>query len=395
MNKYDVIIIGAGAAGLSAARAALARGRTVAVLDLGDAPARKVAVSGGGRCNFTNMAASRDRYVGTNPDFVRSCIATFTPIDMLTWMDAHHLSYIEKAPGQYFCASGADDVVNALMRDASGADFFMNTQITNIEKSDDQFILYAKNGVWSAGSIIVATGGVSYANLGVSDFGYKIAKKFGHKITQVEPGLVGLKTSAFDAVLSGLSLPVDISVSKTNLSGPGTAGSGVLIQDSLLFTHFGIGGPAAYRASLFDIENGVTINFAPDIEVYEWLRDARLRHAKKSFASVLSLLLPAKLAKWFAVDDVRRMADISDRDFKTVAARINNFKIPKLKRRGFDGAEVASGGVSTDKISSKTMESQLVPGLFFAGEVLDITGDLGGFNLHFAFSSGIAAGRHA
>lgn len=385
MKKYDLIIIGAGASGLFAARAALARGRTVAVFDMGNAPARKIAVSGGGRCNFTNMAASRDRYFGQNPDFVRSALANFSPTDMLTFMAEHNLSYVEKAPGQYFCASGAADVVNALVRDCVNADMILNTPITNIEKSGDDFIIYAKNGIWTAASVVVATGGVSFANLGVSDVGYKIAKKFGHKIVPIEPGLVGLKARAFDAGLAGLSLPVEIMVGRCRVS------------DSLLFTHFGIGGPAAYRASLFDLSDDMIINFAPGVDVFEWLKSARAKHGKKSLGSVLGLLLPAKLAKWFAGENNKNIADFRDADLATLATRINKFILPAgtLRRRGFDAAEVTSGGISTDMVSSKTMESKLCPGLYFAGEVLDIAGDLGGFNLHFAFASGNVAGGNA
>ncbi|MDR0727094.1 MAG: NAD(P)/FAD-dependent oxidoreductase [Rickettsiales bacterium] len=385
MKKYDVIIIGAGASGLSAARSALARGRRVLVLDMGDKPARKVFISGGGRCNFTNMAASRDRYFGQNPDFVRSCIATVKPADILDWMRNHNLDWVEKAPGQFFCKTGSQDVIDALTSDAAGADIIFNTQITNIEKIEDEFTVYAKNAVYFGTAVIIATGGTSYPTLGVSDFGFMIAKKFGHKIIPVEPGLVGLKLDIFPEELSGISLDVKITAGKKS------------VTDSLLFTHFGIGGPAAYRASMFDLTQNFHINFLPGINVYDWLTNAKQTEGRKSLATILSQKLPSKFAKWLGSNSDKNIADYKDSEITVVTKYINDLTIPggKLKRRGLQSAEVVVGGVSTDQVSSKTMESKLCPGLFFCGEVLDIAGDLGGFNLHFAWASGIVAGTYA
>lgn len=385
MKKYDVIIIGAGAAGLSAARVALARDRSVLIIDMSDRPARKVLVSGGGRCNFTNTAAGPDRYFGKNPNFVRSVLAQVKPTDILEWATDHGLEYIEKSPGQYFCATGAEDVVDALMQDINDADITPNTQITNIEKNDDGFVVYAKNAVFHGTSVIIATGGTSYSNLVVSDFGYVIAKKFGHKIIPVEPALVGLKTNLFSPDLAGTSLDVEIKIGKK------------IIKDSLLFTHVGIGGPAAYRASLYDLDTDFYINFLPETNVYEWLKSAKQSDGKKSLQTLLMQRLPNKFAKWLADDTNKNIADYKDTDLKNIAAKVNNFTCAagSLKRRDLNQAEVVRGGVSTDQVSSKTMESKLCPGLFFAGEVLDITGDLGGFNLHFAWASGIVAGNYA
>lgn len=385
MKKYDVIIIGAGASGLSAARSALSRGRSVLILDMGDKPARKVFVSGGGRCNLTNMAANHDRYFGQNPDFVRSCIANVKPTDILDWMRGHNLRWVEKTPGQFFCATNSQDVVDALLTDVSDADIVLNTPITNIEKVDEEFTVYAKNAVYVGASIIVATGGTSYPDLTVSDFGFMIAKKFGHKIIPIEPGLVGLKTESFDTDLSGISLDVQIKSGKKSVS------------DSLLFTHFGIGGPAAYRASMFDLKNDFHINFLPGFDAYDWLIKSKQTDGRKSLTTLLSQKLPSKFAKWLAGDSNMNIADYRDSEIAQLAKMINDFVIPggTLKRRGLQSAEVVMGGVSTDAVSSKTMESKLCPDLFFAGEVLDIAGDLGGFNLHFAWASGIVAGQYA
>lgn len=384
MKKYDVIIIGAGAAGLSAARAALSINRKVLILDMGDKPARKVFVSGGGRCNFTNMAVSADRYYGKNPDFVRSVLARVKPTDILDWAAGHKIKWIEKAPGQFFSANGSQDVVDALVRDARYADHVMNTRVEKVEYNNEQFTIQTDEQTYSAPALIVATGGISYPGLDVSDVGYSIAKRFGHKIIPVEPGLVALKTNLFDPELAGLSLDVVITVGKKQ------------IKDSLLFTHFGIGGPAAYRASMYDLNQDMIINFLPNTDVFAWLTTAKKTDGKKSLHTVLSQKLPAKFAKWLVGDNTQNIADYKDINLREIADYLNHYLIPagSLKRRGLANAEVVLGGVSIDEISSKTMQSKLIPGLFFAGEVLDIAGDLGGFNLHWAFASGLIAGQN-
>lgn len=385
MKKYDVIIIGAGAAGLSAARAALSINRKVLILDMGDKPARKVLVSGGGRCNFTNMAVSADRYFGKNPDFVRSVLARVKPTDILDWVAGHKIKWIEKTPGQFFCANSSQDIVDALTRDAQYADWVMNTRVEKVEHNHEQFIIQTDEQTYSAPALIVATGGISYPTLDVSDVGYTIAKCFGHKIIPVEPGLVALKTNLFDAQLAGLSVDVIISMGKKQ------------IKDSLLFTHFGIGGPASYRASMYDLRQDMIINFLPNTDAFTWLTTTKKTDGKKSLHNVLSQKLPSKFAKWLVGDNTQNIADYKDSNLREIADYLNHYIIPggSLKRRGLANAEVVMGGISTDEISSKTMESKLVPGLFFAGEVLDITGDLGGFNLHWAFASGLIAGRNA
>lgn len=384
MKNYDVIIIGAGAAGLMAAAAATKRGRRVAVIDMGIAPARKVMASGGGGCNFTNNAVSRDRYFGENPDFVRGAIARFRPADMLDWMREHNLSWREKSAGQYFCATGASDVVNALLYDARAADIFLDQGVTDINYTTDGFIIRAQD-TFCAQSVIIATGGISFPTLGVSDIGYTIAKKFGHKIIPVRPALCAIKTNAFSSELAGISIDAEITIGRR------------CVHDAMLFTHFGIGGPAAYRASLSDMSNGITINMMPGVDVYEWLRTQKQANGRKSISNILSTRMPARLAKWVGGADNRNIADMRDTELRSIADKISAMHIPAsdLKPHGMSGAEVVRGGISTTDISSKTMESKLRPGLFFAGEVMDIAGDLGGFNLHWAWASGIVAGTNA
>ncbi|MCQ2568651.1 MAG: NAD(P)/FAD-dependent oxidoreductase, partial [Alphaproteobacteria bacterium] len=256
MKKFDTIIIGAGAAGLMATTRLIKRNKSVLVIDMGGAPARKVAISGGGNCNFTNLRADFTHYFGKNPQFVISALNQFSPKDMLDWVKRHNIKYNEKEPGRYFCKNGANEIVNALLQDAKGATIKYNTNVIDVDKDGDKFIIKTNSGDFASGSVIVATGGVSYPHLGVSNIGQQIAKKFGHKIEPIRPALCALKTKAFDTELAGISLTVEITVNKQK------------ITNDLLFTHFGIGGPATYRATLLNSKE-MTINFAPDIDVFE------------------------------------------------------------------------------------------------------------------------------
>ena len=386
MGKYDVIIVGAGAAGLMAAATAQQQGRKTAILEMGKRPARKVAVSGGGFCNITNTNISAARYFGKNPHFVHSALNQFTPTDMLTWAQKHSIRLYEKTPGRYFCTDGAQAVVNALMADVSGADIFYNISITDINKNDNIFYIKTSDNTFTAKSIIIATGGISFPTLGVSDFGYKIAKQFGHKIIPVRPGLCMISiTDNPYTEFSGISLQVELTVGKTK------------IYDDMLFTHMGIGGPAAYRASLYDLDNGININLLPDVDMMRVLTHAKQTNGKKQIIGLLSEYLPNRIAKYIAQNDTRNIADIKNTELGQITERVHNIHIPnnKIKLHSMHSAEVTFGGISTDEISSKTMESKLCPGLFFAGEVLDVTGDLGGFNLQWAWSSGVVAGKNA
>lgn len=381
MKTFDTIIIGAGAAGLMAASQLSKRNKSVLIIDMGDAPARKVAISGGGNCNFTNLRADVTHYFGKNPRFVISALNQFSPNDMIKWVKSHNIEHTEKEPGRYFCKNGANEIVNALLQDAKGATIKYNTNVIGVDKDGDKFIIKTNSGDFASGSVIVANGGVSYPHLGVSDIGLKIAKKFGHTTEPHRPALCAIKTKSFDQDLAGISLPVEIVVGKHK------------INDNLLFTHFGIGGPATYRATLLNSKEMI-INFAPGIDVFEMLKSAKQQNGKKSVAGVIATILPNKLAR-FLFDDSHNIADLKDAELKQITTKINHFKITDGIAIAFQSAEVTFGGISTDKISSKTMESKLCPGLFFVGEVLDITGDLGGFNIQWALSSGHVAGLNA
>ena len=381
MKIYDVIIIGGGAAGLFAATQLYIRNKSTLIIDMGDVPGRKIAVSGGGKCNFTNTDANYKRYFGQNPEFVRSALSQFTPFDTLKWVKSHNIKYIEKEPGRFFCQNSANDIIDALLRDIGNIKISTNTTVNDVVKKDELFTIKTNLGEFYAHKIIVATGGLSWAHLGVSGIGYTIAKKFGHKSEPVRPGLCGIKTNSFSDRLAGISLPVEIKIGKN------------IISDDLLFTHFGIGGPAAYRASLFG-EKQMIINFAPNIKVFEFLKSKKQTNGKKTIANVLSEFLPNKFAH-FICDDTRNIADFKDSELTKIATRTNQFEINDAHTTGLQSAEITVGGVSVAEISSKTMESKLCDGLYFAGEVMDIAGDLGGFNLQWAFASGYVAGNNA
>ena len=381
MKKYDVIIIGCGASGLMAALQLQKRKKSVLILDMGNAPARKITISGGGHCNFTNTHADSAHYYGKNPQFVKSALAQFSPYDTLNWVKSHNIKYVEREPGRYFCKNDASDILNALIYDIKNTEIKLNTNVIDIEKSGDKFIIKTNAGDFYTTSVIVATGGISYPNLQVSNIGHIIAKKFGHKIEPPRPALCAIKTAMFDNALAGVSVPVEIQVEKHK------------IVDNLLFTHFGIGGPATYRATLINSKHMI-INFAPNTDIFELLKSAKQTNGKKSVHNIIANILPNKLAA-FLCHDTRNIADLRDTELKQIANRINQFEISDGTAIGFQSAEITFGGVSVDKISSKTMESQICSGLFFVGEVMDITGDLGGYNIQWAFSSGFVAGNNA
>ena len=311
MKQYNTIIIGAGAAGLTAAAELLSRGLRVLVLDMGNAPARKVAASGGGNCNITNMAAGVARYFGENPNFVRSAISRVSPSDILDWCRQHKLKLYEKEPGRYFCADGAAAVVGALVRDAAGADIMYNHAVESVVKKDEKFVVSANGTAFCSDTLIIATGGTSFSALGVSDIGHKIAKSFGHKIIPVRPALCAMAVQMFGADLAGISVEVEITIGREK------------ICDSMLFTHFGIGGPAVYRASVRDFSNELTINMCPETDIFDTLKRAKQTNGKRNIATVLSEYLPARLAKCFSNGDVRNIADWRDTEIRTIADKIN------------------------------------------------------------------------
>jgi len=383
LEKYDVIIIGGGAAGFFAARTLISQGICSLILDMGKSPLRKVLISGGGRCNFTNINTNKTRYFSKNPNFVVSALSQVKPKDILDWAESHNLDAVEKEAGQFFCKQGAQAIVDAMLKDVKGAEIKLGVVVKDVEKVAEEFVVKTSEGKFLGKKVIVASGGMSFSSLGVSDIGYKIAKNFGHKIIPIRAGLVALKTNAFPADLMGVSIPVEIKIGKNK------------VKDSLLFTHFGIGGPAAYQVSIFNFDDDLHINFLPDVDVYEFLKSAKNSNGAKNLSTILMQKLPEKFARWIVGDTKKKISDCKDKDLGKLTEQLSNFVIEKnnISRRGFDTAEITTGGVDTDEISPKTFKSKLCSGLFFAGEVLDVSGYLGGFNLHFAFASGSVAGK--
>ncbi len=375
VKTYDIIIMGAGAAGIFAA--GRIKNKSVCILDSGEMPLRRVAVSGGGKCNFTNMAADHNHYFGENNHFARSALSRWTPADMLEWANAHNINIYEKSTGQYFADDSAN-IINALIHDAHDADIISNTTVKYVTHVGDIFKIDTNNGNYAAKNLVIATGGISYPNISTGDIGYKIAKSFGHKIIPPRPALCGIKTKVFDSNLSGISLPVEIEINHE------------IITDNMLFTHWGLGGPAIYRTTVRDLNDGFIINLLPNCKnTFEWLKSQKTASGKKQLKTILSSKLPERVAEFLAGDTTKNIADWRDTELQEITNKISNIKITQkdFTLQKFDAAEVTRGGIDTASVSSKTMESKIQSGLYFIGECLDITGDLGGYNLHWAWAS--------
>lgn len=384
MTYVDVVVIGAGASGLYCARLIAEQGRSVAVFDSGSKTARKVRIAGGGRCNFTNMDMTPERFLCGNPHFVKSALARFTPWDIIGFLAAHGLTYEEKAEGQLFCEQGGGAVAKALESAArsAGVRMFMGRTVTAVEKREDGFRLDVDGESFSAGVVVVATGGPSWPGVGASSFGLEVAKSFGLRVEPVRPALVSLVCGQWRyADIAGLSLPVAISC------------EGASFRDDLLFTHRGISGPAVLRISAYWRKGlALRVDFMPGEDVRSLLESAREDRGRTMVKTLLAERLPSRfvprICGQFAFSQV---GALSGADVDALHERLHAFEIIPTKTEGWDKAEIAAGGVDTARLSSKTMESRDVPGLYFIGEVLDVAGDLGGYNLHWAWASAAAA----
>jgi len=387
--KKNVLIIGAGASGLLCATEAARRGRSVLVIDHMKAPGNKILVSGGGRCNFTNLSVTQENYVSGNRHFCRSALAQFRPEDFLTLLARHNIAYREKSDGQLFCRRSSQDVLTALKKDAGmlGVDMSLSTTVKKVRKNG-LFEVLTSRGVISAESLVVATGGLSFPELGASGLGYAIAKEFGLEVNEMRPGLVPLKldkkTSEQFGVLSGTSLDVEVSCGKARFSG------------SMLITHTGLSGPPVLQISLYWREGDViTVNLLPGMDALHYLLD---RHGSKALVpNLLSEFLPKRFINQWAVhkDIARPLCQLTHADIKRLAYDLHNWRLRPAGTEGYSRAEVTVGGVDCNGLSSRTMEAKKVPGLFFIGEVIDVTGQLGGYNLQWAWSSGFVAGQYA
>ena len=383
-QKFDVLVIGGGAAGLMCAIEAGKRGRRVAVLEHADRIGKKILISGGGRCNFTNVQCHPQNFLSANPHFAKSALARYAPADFLTLVEKHRIPYYEKTLGQLFCDNSASDITNMLEAEcrASHVKITLNAKITEISRTTG-FVARCESAEYRAPSLVVATGGLSIPKLGATSFGYGLARQFGLKIITPRPGLVPLVFTPDDhkrySELAGVSTEVIAQAARTPF------------REKMLFTHRGISGPAILQISSYWREGEpIQIDLAPDRDATDAIREAGTRNqaaAEKAFQQ----FLPKRLAvTWLYHNAPRSWTNPS---LAALEARIHAWSLTPADTEGFDKAEVTVGGVDTNELSSKTMECRKVPGLFFIGEVVDVTGHLGGFNFQWAWASGAAAGR--
>lgn len=386
MHTCDVVVVGAGAAGLFLAIHAARRGRTVTVLDPGPKPARKVRISGGGRCNFTNLAAAPERYRCGNPHFVKSALARFSPWDMVGFLGKHGLSYEEKDPGQLFCVEGAGAVARALEDAAAdeGVRIATDAAVDGVWTDGDHHIARTERGEYKARSLVIATGGPSWPGVGASWFGFDVARQHGLRVEPPRPALVPLVCGQWKhAELSGVSMPVRITS-----CGEETMGD-------LLITHRGLSGPAALNISLaWRKGEPLVVDLLPGRHLATLIDDERKESGRTLVRKLLTRHLPARLVERLCGHvGFLHIADLDNDTLKELCGRVHAWEILPTRTEGWEKAEAAAGGVDTALISSKTFEARTVPGLFFVGEVLDVVGELGGYNLHWAWASAFAAAQ--
>lgn len=387
--KRNVIIIGAGASGLFCAAECAKRGRSVLVLDHAERAGSKVLISGGGRCNFTNLHVTDEHYVSRNPHFCRSALARFTPQDILLLARKHGISYYEKEAGQIFCVKSSREVLAMLENECerAGVEMRLTSRVLDIHKAGE-FRVATSRGEYRCDSLVIATGGLSYANLGATGFGHAVAKQFGLTVVQPRPALVPFVLSAGDrkrySGLSGISFDANV------------RSGGKAFRGNILFTHRGLSGPVMLNASLHASPGqSLLIDVLPGTDVSAVLREKR--QGKVELRNLLAGFLPKRFAQAWCdyTAPSRPLNQYSGRELEAIAEGLHAWEVVPRGTEGYASAEVTAGGVDTDGLSSKTMEAKKVPGLFFIGEVLDVTGELGGYNLHWAWASGHAAGQHA
>ena len=392
MKTFDVIIIGAGAAGLMCAIEAGKRGRRVLVLDHANKVGKKILMSGGGRCNFTNYYIDPTRYISHNPHFLKSALSRYTPWDFIELVTKHQIPFYEKTLGQLFCVNKSKDIVHMLLAecDAVHVTVQINTSIQKIKKINLMgFELKTSQGDFSTPSLVIATGALSIPTLGASPFAYHVAEQFDIKVWPTRAGLVPFTLDPCDkeklTPLSGIAL--DSLVQYQHIQ----------FKEGLLFTHRGLSGPSILQiSSYYQPGEPIFINMLPDTNLFEYLKSARSMTPKKQVNSVLTSLLPKRVVELFIPADLatKNLADLSNQNLETIANNLQNWRIKPNGTEGYRTAEVTLGGIDCNAISSKSMEAHKVPGLYFIGEALDVTGWLGGYNFQWAWSSGWAAGQY-
>jgi predicted Rossmann fold flavoprotein len=390
MNKYDVIIIGAGAAGLMCAATAGQRERKVLLIDHAKAVGEKIRISGGGRCNFTNLHTSPKNFISQNPNFCVSALSRFTQNDFIDLVKKHKIAFHEKTLGQLFCDISSKQIIEMLLAEcgSGGVEIRLESVVDSVKKSQNFFEIKIKDEVIFSESLVVATGGLSIPKMGATGFGYEIARQFGLKIKQTIPALVPLTLEENllreTKNLSGVAVDSVVSCGK------------ISFREAILFTHRGLSGPAILQiSSYWKSGEKIIINLLPEIDVLLRLSDEKKLRPRQELQNFLSQFLPKSLALFLAgqIDHQGNIGDLSNKKIQEISNLINRWTLVPSGTEGFAKAEVTIGGVDTNEISSKTFEAKSVPNLFFVGEVLDVTGWLGGFNFQWAWASGRAAGE--
>nr|WP_113869510.1 NAD(P)/FAD-dependent oxidoreductase [Brenneria salicis]NMN93290.1 hypothetical protein [Brenneria salicis ATCC 15712 = DSM 30166]RBP57555.1 hypothetical protein DES54_1635 [Brenneria salicis ATCC 15712 = DSM 30166]RLM31615.1 hypothetical protein BHG07_04995 [Brenneria salicis ATCC 15712 = DSM 30166] len=393
MEQFDVVIIGAGAAGLFCAAQAEQRGLRVLLLDNGKKAGRKILMSGGGRCNFTNLYAEPAAYLSQNPHFCKSALARYTQWDFISLVNRHQIAYHEKALGQLFCDDSAQQIVDMLLTECEKANVMirLRSEVSSVEKSDQTFILQLASGViLHSDALVIASGGLSMPGLGATPFGYQLAQKFGLHVLPTRAALVPFTLHkpllAHLQTLSGVSVPTLI-----------TAENGVIFRENILFTHRGLSGPAVLQiSSYWQPGEFVTINLLPDQDLSARINDERLSHPNQSLKNTLAQWLPKRLVE--CLQTLGQLPDVTLKQLnhaqqQQIEANLQQWRVQPNGTEGYRTAEVTLGGVDTRELSSKTMEANKVPGLYFIGEVVDVTGWLGGYNFQWAWSSAWACAQ--
>lgn len=390
MKFFDVVIIGAGAAGLMCAATAGQRGRSVLLLDHAKAVGEKIRISGGGRCNFTNLFVSEKNFISKNPHFCVSALKRFTSSDFISLVKKHKIAFHEKTLGQLFCDISSKQIVEMMLAEcAAGAvKIKLETDVLEIKKTSEFFEIKTKNELINCQSLVIATGGLSIPKMGATGFGYDVARQFGLKVTQTIPALVPLtldeKILSETKNLSGVSVDAIVSCGKINF------------REAILFTHRGLSGPAVLQiSSYWKKGEKIVINLAPEVDIFAQLLLEKKSKPKQELQNFLAQFLPKSLANFLAAQANHNgnLADLSNQKIKEIADSVNAWEVNPSGSEGYAKAEVTLGGINTDEISSKNFETKKVPNLFFIGEVLDVTGWLGGFNFQWAWASGKAAGE--
>jgi predicted Rossmann fold flavoprotein len=390
MQTFDVVVIGAGAAGMLCAAEAGKRGRSVLVIDHARAPGEKIRISGGGRCNFTNIHASPKQFISGNPHFCISALARYTQRDFTAKVERRGIAYHEKTLGQLFCDGSARQIIDMLvdeMRDA-GVELGLGAAVKGVAKTDDGFVVELDDGRVTCKSLVVACGGKSIPKMGATGLGYDIAEQFGVGVVETRPALVPLTFDPMTlerlAPLAGVATDAEISCGRTTFA------------EAMLFTHRGVSGPAILQISSYWREGDeIRIALLPGVDVATLLREARQANGRQAVQTVLAARLPKRLAQAVAerAGIEKNLADLSEAEMKRVADAVNDWRIKPAGSEGYRTAEVTLGGVDTRALDQKTMQAKAVPGLYFIGEVVDVTGWLGGYNFQWAWSSGWVAGQ--